>query len=228
MALMKTDDCIISMRGQFGGVYFKRDRYGQHCQAMPRSIRKASMFGEGAPQHFSSGNRSAYAAGFSAALEALFGAIAAAGFFVGAIIVFMWTTYAAKFFVNKLNYPAVFVKTNLNRAKEKKYPYLCPPRSPTELPDYVAYSKAFTEFYEISTMNFYKSELMHAGKNTYDKQEEYFPAGKWKLWHEAGIWNVSNSAGYPINGVFWYRENENPVGEYLPGAGVDVPLFIGE
>lgn len=38
MALVKTGNGIVDIRGGFGGVYFSRDKSGLHCLAIPRRV----------------------------------------------------------------------------------------------------------------------------------------------------------------------------------------------
>ncbi|GAI82275.1 unnamed protein product [marine sediment metagenome] len=85
MALVKTASDILTIRGRFGGVYFKKDPGGQHVQAMPRVVRYArspAQVGEFGEKHsFSSSGIQGYSGAcalWQMALLAFFGAAWAA------------------------------------------------------------------------------------------------------------------------------------------------------
>lgn len=43
MALTKTGDGVVDIRGSIGGVHFTRDRSGLHCSRAPRTVKKITL-----------------------------------------------------------------------------------------------------------------------------------------------------------------------------------------
>lgn len=217
MALIKTTPLIESIHGRFGGVYFKRDRYGHHLQAMPLSCRKASMQSSPMKPEFTIGSRSDNISAFSSAAWAW-----VIVFALGLIL--LWTGVAEQFMYDdgrtggrrKLSGYNWFLKFNVKRAYRKLPLYYHPPHSPTDLPIKTTAGK----YFGMDTINWYIGGIYN-GKVFFETDD-----GKWKCWWLDPSWIISDALGQHEIPPYWYHLGEDPNGLYIGTAPFPEPVIV--
>jgi hypothetical protein len=206
MALLKTSGEILSLRGQYGGMYFKNDNIGLHLQSMPRSIRKASMeHGTSIPSG-SDGWRGFMAGSFSSCAWEWWLMVAAG-------VVLLWVAFGDEWILQygaeqgrTLNDFQWHMHFNVPR-KAKQWPlWWRPPKSPKDLPDAVT----TTEYTALDHRNFYE-DGQYNNKTLFRSMD-----GLWYCWWLDPSWIISNSPGQSEIPPYWYRFDLSAFGEYTP------------
>lgn len=222
MAIVKTSNDIESIRGRFGGVYFKKDNAGQHIQAMPRSIRKVSMTSPVIPPESPGGSRAAGINGFTAA--SIIGVL-----IMATIYLIMWTAYAiSKWYITKRNEKKRldarkwFLHFNIMRCAKNLPPYTMPPIEPNQLPEFVITGDHFGRF----TQNMYEQPTLIGGKPWYKRQRDPFDSDQYSLWYHEGTWYISMFPEWPPSIQYWWLVSESPIGIYTPHVFEDGPLTV--
>jgi hypothetical protein len=205
MALAKLSGAIVSIRGRFGGVYFKAGPDGQHVQAWPR-IRKyvRSPAQEGAWEHmspflgFGIKGFTGSAALWMAACVAFFGAAWAA---YALVTLFMASGKEPK----KISGYNWFIHYALAFPEAERPPFWKPPHAPGDLPHYISvYQGRYT--YETSpdgwsddcASAYYWPGMMWNGKRSY-RDDDF----NWFLWWDGADWICSPSLDFkPPNKTF--------------------------
>lgn len=207
MAIAKTDTGIISIRGRFGGTYFKTTRGIIQQQAMPRHV--YNTFGGTPPPylHSSKFNRGQW-------INAWTNTAKMYAVFTAAILLLDWTTRTAQWLFpsgkakgKKLAMRAWFMHFNTPRTIEGLPPYTAPPRGPTDLPDYTIVGQILGQH----TINTYRSEQKYL-----DKYQYYDEALKWFVQWYDNRWNVTLYLGPELGSLYWHKAGEDPVGIYDP------------
>ncbi len=207
MALVKTDNTIISMRGRFGGVYFKKSPDGQHVQAMPRvwnytrSAAQIGGWGEGSP--FMSTGIKGYSGAAAFWLAALLGFYAAYWAIFGLCYLFYKTGKEPK----KISGYNWYIYYALAFPECERPPFFQPPHAPNELPNFlVNYQGLWT--YEHSPLewpveacsgNYYEGLPCNL-KKSYRTDDR-----KWSLWWKDPMWVLSPDLGFETPGLTFYR-----------------------
>lgn len=197
MALLKLDNNILLIRGRFGGVYFKKDRYGQHVQAWPRVISYTRSEAQiGAFGHFSPFESSGIS-GYSGAAD----------LWVLALIAFFGATWAAYAMYNlfttntgekkRISGYNWYIYYALAFPEEERPPFWKPPHSPGELPQCIVLLKG-REAYKTGP----------PGREDYDPTEYYWFDGWYGdyptftsddkehyLWFNGSNWVLSKAVG---------------------------------
>jgi hypothetical protein len=206
MAICKTDNSIKSIRGRFGGVYFKKDNAGQHIQVMPRSIRKASLESPMIAPESPELNRAAMRDAFSGAAWWWMLVIALAA-------ITGWVLFAGEFTYGldedrqkKISGYNWFMHFNVIRNAKGKPPRIHPPNSPSDLP----VAEATSGYNPLNYSNFYDAG-MYNGKKLYKSQD-----GKWYTWWLDPSWVISNQPGQAEEPPYWFRLDESEFGDYIP------------
>ena len=206
MALVKTSNEIESIRGRFGGVYFKKDRYGQHIQAMPRSVRKASMTEPIIHYAGSHGNRAANIQGFSFIT----------GLWLLALIAFCslaWAAYALAYYFTthtgerkKITGYNWYIFYGMQFPETERPPFWEPPRAPGELPDQIClfegmwtYDHAPGQHPEYSPYGYYWYAQEFNGKPAYDRTDLGYA-----LWWNGNHWVLSTDFGIEVPYYTYY------------------------
>jgi hypothetical protein len=204
---MKMSNEILSLRGRFGGVYFKHDNAGQHIQSMPRGIHRAQF-----------GSRSLYNRIFSECLyrwKAL----------LLTVMAVFWYEFAKREFFTKKDGIKVrlppgywFNHYNVKRIYLEENVWYYPPNHVNETPPYYSAGKAFGE---------YGNPLYPAGE--YNGKTKYkFGVGPLFLWWDGSMWWVSSWPGYTPPNYCWFRPSPDIDGTYIPINPLDEGIFITE
>lgn len=188
MVQVKLSKEILSIRGRYGGVYFKTGRPGQHIQAMPRKIRYMRIGKQGR-------YRDAYSAAgafWALALLAWFGT--------------MWAAFAlANLFIDRngekkrisgYNWYVHYALTFPER--DEFHPFWKPPHAPGDLPNYVVTFRGKFTYYNtpperpiISCSGYYWESIPWNGKPSYRTDDM-----DWHIWWKAPIWVISPAPGF--------------------------------
>lgn len=230
MALVKTDNTILSIRGRFGGVYFKTGPDGQHVQAWPRNIkytRSNAQMGSGSiiPHSSASG-----IAGYSA-VAYLFGLACIAAFAL------IWAAFGlAYLFLTKgrelkhITGYNWFMHYGLAYPEENRPPYFRPPHSPSERPSFIAlYKDEWTYHHapedwpdECPSNNYYEWEIYN------DRLSYRADEGKWSIWWKDPVWVISPGTGWEPAGKTFYSPGGLITDYYLnPVTGSKTHVFLG-
>jgi len=203
---MKLSGELVSLRGRFGGVYFKNDKGTQHVQAMPRHVRYARS-------GIQLANTDAYST-----LAALWG-LALICFFTVA-----WAAYAAAhYFITSsgeskrisgynwfMHYWLLFPET-------EQLPYWKPPHSPGDLPSHIVTYKGKQMYYltpdsweSHSPGGYYwDSGIPWNGETTFRTDDIlHF------LWWNNTNWVLSQGVGYEPVGLTFYNTSPGIIGYY--------------
>lgn len=188
MALVKTDNTILELRGRFGGVYFKKDSAGQHIQAMPRTVRytRTGIQGKGV-------------AGFSmiAGLWALALVLAFIPAWIMFAFVFTWLTASGVYIT--LTCWNWFVHYNQYRALMDYNPYWAPPRSPTDLPDRVCMTEHTLPFTTPPPFGPYDCTAYYQYAGIYNDKGFWESYDKnWYIWYKDEHYYISPLLGVEV------------------------------
>jgi len=206
MALVKTSPAIKSIRGRFGGVYFKSGPDGQHIQAMPRvwkytrSPSQQGAWGPASPFH------STGISGFS-------GAAALWGLALLAFGVSLWLAFAMIHYFSRAGKEPKYI-TGYNWyiyyalafPECERPPFWKPPHSPRELPNFIAsykglwtYHHAPDDWPDESPSDYYWQGVPWNGKPSYHNDPF-----TWFLWWKPPLWVLSPGLDYEPEGRTWY------------------------
>lgn len=200
MALIKLGPEIKSIRGRFGGVYFKSGRYGQHVQRMPRSVLRPKSIGQLAGVQ-----------GYTGA--AAIWLLALLGFFALA-----WAAFAlAHYFYDKkgerkrLTGFNWYMHFSIMLPDQGGVPFWKPPHAPNELPKWVVtYKGTWTyrhtpdEWPDESPADYYWYGMMWNGKQSW-RTDDF----NWHIWWKDPGWVVSPSPGFEPEGLTFYSDGAN-------------------
>ena len=222
MVMLRTNGQIVSLRGRFGGTYYKTDKGIIHQQAMPRKHRKAWMQEEKIYEHSPGANAAARTAAFTIA-----SLITAIIMVLGALAV--WVTFAIAHHYKtkkgdwkKINWRQWMLHFNINRAAKELPCYTWPPISPTELPQLVVTGTYWMQ----SVQNMYEEKTLMGGKPWYTKQVEPLNPKSWALWYREGTWYMASYPEWPLVGMYWEKTGESPLGEYTPSQPIMGPMKV--
>lgn len=202
MVLAKTDNTIVSIRGRFGGVYFKIGSDGQHIQAMPRHVNyqrsPAQVHGSGI-------------SGFSSC--AWIWQLALLGFFAAA-----WAAYALVFFFTtktgerkKITGYNWYIYYGMMFPEEWGTQFWKPPHSPGELPQcIVTYQGMWT--YEHSPLEWpVWAPTDYYWFGGWFGEYPYFITDnkKWFLWRKETCWVLTTNLGVEDPETTFYSDGVN-------------------
>ncbi len=195
MAQAKLGNPIVSIRGRYGGVYFKTGRLGQHIQAMPRHV-----------NYTRAGKQLALTEGFSS--MSAFWLLACLVYFGAA-----WAAFALLYlFTDKrgekkrisgynwyIHYALTFPETDEPH-------FWAPPPSPYALPDYVISSgttwhleHAPPDWPADAPYGYFYVETDWNGKPWYANY-----VFTWFLWWKDPYWVVSTDLGWEVPGLSFH------------------------
>lgn len=222
MALITPAAGIISIRGRFGGVYFKKDNSGQHIQAMPRRYKTISMTTPVIPPASPGGSRAAYIHAWTNMAR-----------FYAYITVFvyfpLWVqwaienkSYLPKSEGKKLSVYQWFSHLNIKRLAENLPPYTYPPKGaspqygdqgyrPYKLPNFTIVGKYCLQ----ETIGLYAAGY----SGTYNDKPYYLPDHQpsYKtLWWTGEWWVLSQGLG-EFGEHWWFKIGDDETGIYDPG-----------
>lgn len=220
MVQIKTDNTIISMRGRFGGVYFKKGQ-SQHIQAMPRIVNYPRVGAQGA-----------FRDGFSE-LAALW-MLALLGFWAAS-----WAAYALIHLIGTTRRPEPkrvsgynwFIHYGMMFPEEQRPPFWKPPHSPHDLPDYVItagnrrfYYQTPDQFPPETPCNYFWDFMPINGKPSYKDDDNL-----WYLWWHDPDWAVSQAAGAITPLSTFFSQTPEIVGWYRnPWSGKRCHVYVGK
>lgn len=205
MVQVKLGNQIISIRGRFGGVYFKTGKPGQHIQAMPRHVRYAhSVEQMGGVEGFS-----AMAAFWQLALLIFFGAAWAAF-----ALAYMFTDKRGESkHITGYNW---YIHYALTFPETEEPHFWKPPHSPYDLPNFVVSSGTNWHLYHKPDEmpptypgGFYWEIGPWNGKMSYAVDEH-----DWFLWWKDPMWVVSSDLGYEQPDKSYYSDGPEISGYY--------------
>ncbi len=216
MALVKTSSDIVFIKGQLGGVYFKRSPTGLHVQAMPRVVRYARSplqqggFGEHSP-FICSG-----ISGFSA--MSWIWMMALTVFFSAA-----WAAYAIAFYFTtrdgeekRITGYNWFVSYAFMFPEEQHPPFWKPPHAPGDLPDLIVLYKGLWSYEHapIGMPNEYCTDYYWESRWVYGKPSYVNDDKTWYIWWGDPYWTVSPEPGVVVPGVTFFNDVPDIRGYY--------------
>lgn len=206
MALVRLSNEIVSIRGRFGGVYFKTDPNGQHIQAMPHNVKYP---------------RSTFQ---MAGINAWTGM---SGFWMLALLTFgmaLWVAYAAiHFFTTKTGEKKKITSWNwyvhyaMRFPESEGMPFWKPPHAPGDLPHFICTFRG-RWMYEHTPLTwgpdcqagyYWPGPVPWNGKPTY--QTDDF---EWHLWWKDPEWILSPGPGFEPEGLTSVGEGGTIKGYY--------------
>lgn len=208
MALIKTSNEIVSIRGRFGGVYFKTGKDGKHVQAMPRvwnyTRSPAQMGGWGGDSPFMSTGISGYS-GASA-----FWLLALLAFYAG-----YWAIFGLTYFFSdedgrkkRITGYNWYIHYALAFPEEQRPPFWKPPHAPKELPNYIVtyrgtwiYDHAPPQWPTDCPSGYYWFFLPYNDKPAY-KNDTF----QWYLWWKDPVWVLSKDMAFETPGFTFYSD----------------------
>jgi len=189
MVQVKLSNRIVSIRGRYGGVYFKKDGGTQHIQAMPRIVNYPRVGPQGR-------YRDAYSAAGAFWALAL---IAAAGV--------LWFAFAAAYWFSKpgkekkkisgynwyIHYALTFPE------RDEFHPFWKPPHAPGDLPNYVVTYRGKWQYHretkdwpaDACGGYYWESPVPWNGKPAY-RTDDY----NWHIWWTGTVWAISPAPGF--------------------------------
>jgi len=216
MALIKTSSDIVTIRGRFGGVYFKTGPDGKHVQAMPRvwnytrSPAQKGGWGPGSP--FMSAGIDGWSGAAGLWLMALL-AFFAAAWFAYALAHWFTTRYGEKKHITGYNW---YMYYGLRFPECERPPFWKPPHSPGELPDFMVtyqgtwmYERSPPEWPGDCPAGYYWEGTPAHGKPTYHADDF-----EWFLWWLPGLWVLSPGVDYQPAERTFYSSGENIIDYY--------------
>jgi hypothetical protein len=217
MAICKTSNEIESVSGQFGGIYFKKDNAGQHIQAMPRSVRKASMQSPITYSPLLGGSRSAYILSWTKKAKQWLMIASILWYFSE-----VWQSFAdANEWKNKrgkITKPTAYnwwMHFNVTRDVEGLPPYTYPPRSSLTLPVYTIVGPWFTAHLE-GTVNLYKKDLLIHELPWYTKDTNKYTKDSYSNWSDGASSYISPGPSLLNEWQWWEKAGTDRVGIYDP------------
>jgi hypothetical protein len=207
MALIKLDNFITEIRGRYGGVYFKKDRSGQHIQAMPKKYRqkKFDILTSGGQHVILPGPNAPPFVSFCGWFWAVVAAYGLAVSWAQFSETFLWIVPGANRLVKMSGYHW-YMHFNITRAGSYLPLYMVPPRTPQELPEWTGKSKWFG----LLTMNFYPDGT-NEGRNYFICREENLC-----LWWYGVGWIISRGLTPGLEPYLWERPFYDVDGRYWP------------
>lgn len=219
MALVKLSNICSSIQGRVGVIYFKRDPAGFHVQSMPRNWRKicyTNKITSGLPG-FIPANSWIWA--FTVTANTWFNVFALGLSSLWYLFAQTWLFFRGEgkepIYLSAYNW---YLRFNVSRAARGFPLYVRPPKSPCELP-----IKAGSGLYFGSLVfNFYKIGDWN-GRELYF--EEYYG---WCLWWKSPSWYFSKYPGDDETLPYWYRNDYEPNGVYLPASVSDENYLVSD
>lgn len=230
MALIKLGPEIISLRGRCGGIYYKKDKSGQHIQKMPRywnyTRTPAQVGGWGWGSPFAASGIS----GFSGASLFWLAALVASYAIIWALFALAYLFYTLKGERKRITGYNWYLHFALGYPRAKRPPLWKPPKTPTEFPDRIAvyeeswsYERREIDFPDESPTAYYDFGGFFNGQNYYLAKEE-----GWELWWKDPVWVLSPGRGQEPAGKTYYSEGAESVGIYInPVTGSNTHVSLG-
>jgi hypothetical protein len=214
MALAKTDNSIESIRGRYGGIYYKKDNAGQHVQAMPRHVYNTFGGTLSAPVGGTKTQRIINILAFTKAARAwasLVGTLVVAGF---GNIAELWLSPKKNSLYKKLNAYQWWLLFNVMRIAKDLPPYTLPPRKLLDPPDHVITGTHWGK----NTINMYRSGLYHEGYIFSRMQENPWQWDECYLFHHGDSWYISPVMTVIPQPPYWRKVGEDQEGIYDPSS----------
>lgn len=219
MALVKTENPIVSIRGRCGGVYFKQGSDGQHIQVMPRHVKYA--------RH---GYQLAYTNQYTV-MSILWALILIAGF------VLIWIAFALAWLFSKRGKEPKritgynwYVHYGLTREETDAPPFWKPPRSPSELPDFYAVVEGMKQYRIAEHLwplyfcgGYYYEERTFNGRPWFKDTDR-----QWYIWWKDPMWVISKTLGWEDPPTTYYSVGAVINDTYNnPVQGITARVWIG-
>lgn len=220
MVQVKLSNEILSIRGRFGGVYFKTGKPGQHIQAMPRIVKYTRS---------------------PLQTQSITGYSGAACFWIMALVAYFaldWAVFGASYLFAKPGKKAKrisgycwYIHYALTFPETDEPHFWGPPHSPYDLPDYVCSSGTTwhlrytpSEFPSDYPGGYYWKKEEWNGKPFYRTDDMI-----WCLWWDDTRWALSLALGEYIENFTYYSPGDKIWDWYQnPDTGKRVHVYIGK
>lgn len=220
MVQVKLSNQIVSIRGRYGGVYFKTGRPGQHIQAMPRHI------------HYTrSALQSPGIAAYSLMAD-IWGLVLVAAFSL------LWLLFALAWLFSKRGKKPKkitgynwYVHYGLTRPETGAPPFWKPPRSPTDLPDFYAVVEGMKQYRIKESLwplyfcgGYYYVEGKFNGRWWFKE-----PDRLWYIWWKDPMWVISKTLGFEEPQTTYYSVGDKVNDTYInPVRSITARIWIGK
>jgi hypothetical protein len=224
MVLVRFGGGICEIRGQVGGVYFKKDLSGNHLVPMPSNYRhhcwdKPPVFAN-SPGVSASGTAVSFTGCANIWILIIAGVFALYSWWFDTIIA--WDSHISKP-PKKIKNPYLwFNHFNAPRLQQGLPAYTCPPIYKNRLPEFVITGTYF-DYFVSPTQNMYKLPTLYNGKPQYKKRSwpgDHIPH---ILYWLRDRWIIAQYRSDPPPTQHWYQISEFEEGYYtpsIPGYGV--------
>lgn len=220
MVQAKLDNQILSIRGRYGGVYFKKDGPSQHIQAMPRIVK----YTRSPLQSHSIGAYSGGAIIWAFVLVAAFS--------------LLWFLFAlAWLFRKKDKEPKKitgynwYIHYHLTQPEDDAPPFWKPPRDPSHLPDFFCVVEDM-EMYRIREDMwplYFCGGYFYVGGKYQGRWWFKEPDRLWYIWWKDPMWVISKTLGWEDPPNVYYSIGNKVNDTYInPDRDISARVWIGK
>ncbi len=221
MAQVKLSNQIVSIRGRYGGVYFKKDGGTQHIQAMPRTVN----YTRSPLQTHSICGYSAIAGIWSLILIAV--TYVAVWFLFALLYLFRKKDKKPK----KISGYNWYIHYGLTRPEDDAPPFWKPPRSPTDLPAYYAVVEDMKQYRIAEHLwpLYFCGGYYYREKN-YNSRPWFKDSDRgWYLWWKDPQYVISKFLGTEDPPTTYYSVGSKINDTYInPFQGISARVWIGQ
>lgn len=216
MVLAKLSNEIVSMRGRFGGVYFKTGPDGQHIQAMPRNVNYTRSLSQQGHGNFFDEVGASGIKGYSGSVGLWLAAFVAAFASLWAIFATMYYFHEKGKDPKKISGYNWYIHYALMFPEAERPPFWKPPHAPGKLPEYIVayrgpwmYQHTPTEQPDYSPGEYYWEGVEFNGRPSYHTDD-----GRWYLWWRGDVWVLSLGFDYEDPPTTFYSTGTSRRGRY--------------
>mgnify|MGYP001150590508 CR=1 FL=1 len=219
MAQVKLSNQIVSLRGRYGGVYFKAGRPGQHIQAMPRHVNYVRM-----------GSQGAYVRGYSI-LAGIWGLILVADYSL------IWVAFAIPRFLRQQHkepkkitgyfWDIVF---SVTRPETDAPPFWKPPLGPDHLPDFYCVVEGMQQYRIKDSLwpLYYPGGYYYVYNKTHGRWNFKEHDRGWFIWWNGTVWVMTKQLGWEDPPNVFYSVGDKVNDTYInPDRHITARVWIG-
>lgn len=219
MALIKTNSSIVSVRGRFGGVYFKTGKDGIHIQSMPRTVNYMRMGVQGL-------RRDRFSAMAWLWMLALLGAMGGLWLVFGLVNVFTDKKGQQK----KMSGFLWYMYYSMMFAEAEQLPFWKPPHAVGDEPAFYVglgtpwmYEHIPAEWPDYHPLDYFWEGTFYNEHKTYNTDNL-----KWFLWWDGTGWTITTGVGYKEPPYVWDSVEGTIYGYYYNSVKkTKVKCYIG-